>query len=205
MGFWDSPGKNTGVVSHSLLQGIFLTEGLNPGLLHYRHIIYHLSQQGSPWYIINTPKGFHTHVTALSSPFLQQVEFLIWSLGDFVQNSWLPWPLSEVSVSRTQPLTSSHSPCMPFMWIVFIPVASTVICVAGTLDPQLWCMVLPVFRHQYVLCTNPLPFLIGYPISLFIKLPVQFSSTFTAYVWQGSTVVVEDTEVPFYLSEYSSN
>ena len=28
----DSPGKNTGVGSHFLLQGIFLTQGLNPGL-----------------------------------------------------------------------------------------------------------------------------------------------------------------------------
>ena len=35
-GPWDSPGKNTGVVSHSLLQGIFPTQGLNPGLLHCR-------------------------------------------------------------------------------------------------------------------------------------------------------------------------
>ena len=34
---------------------------------------------------------------------------------------------------------------------------------------------------------------------------VQFSSKFTAYVWQSSSVVVEDTEVPFYLSKYSSN
>ena len=33
---WASPGKNTGVVCHSLLQGIFLTQGLNPGLLHCR-------------------------------------------------------------------------------------------------------------------------------------------------------------------------
>ena len=33
---WDSPGKNTGVGSHSFLQGIFLTQGLNPGLLHCR-------------------------------------------------------------------------------------------------------------------------------------------------------------------------
>ena len=39
----DSPGKNTGVGSHSLLQGIFLTQGLNPGLLHRRQILYHLS------------------------------------------------------------------------------------------------------------------------------------------------------------------
>ena len=34
--------------SHSLLQGILPTQGLNPGLLHYRHILYHLSHQGSP-------------------------------------------------------------------------------------------------------------------------------------------------------------
>ena len=35
---WDSPGKNTGVGSHSLFQGIFLTQGLNPGLLHCRQM-----------------------------------------------------------------------------------------------------------------------------------------------------------------------
>ena len=40
---WDSPGKNTGVGSHFLLQGIFLTQGLNPGLLLCRQILYHLS------------------------------------------------------------------------------------------------------------------------------------------------------------------
>ena len=42
----DSPGKNTGVGSHSLLQGIFLTQGLNPGLLHCRQILYQLNHQG---------------------------------------------------------------------------------------------------------------------------------------------------------------
>ena len=34
----DSPGKNTGVSCHALLQGIFPTQGLNPGLPHYRQI-----------------------------------------------------------------------------------------------------------------------------------------------------------------------
>ena len=34
--------------SHSLLQGLFLTQGLNPRLLHCRQILYHLSYQGSP-------------------------------------------------------------------------------------------------------------------------------------------------------------
>ena len=35
----NSPGKNTEVGSHSLLQGIFLTQGLNPGLPHYKQIL----------------------------------------------------------------------------------------------------------------------------------------------------------------------
>ena len=42
---WDSPGKNTGVGSHVLLQGIFPTRALNPGPLHC--ILYRLSHQGS--------------------------------------------------------------------------------------------------------------------------------------------------------------
>ena len=37
---WDSPDKNTGVGCQSLLQGIFLTQGLNPGVLHCRQILY---------------------------------------------------------------------------------------------------------------------------------------------------------------------
>ena len=40
---WDSPGKNTGVGCHFLLQGIFPTQELNPGLLHCRQILYLLS------------------------------------------------------------------------------------------------------------------------------------------------------------------
>ena len=46
---WNSPGKNTGVGSHYLLQGIFLTQRSNPGLSHCRQILYHLSHEGSPW------------------------------------------------------------------------------------------------------------------------------------------------------------
>ena len=47
---WDFPGKNTGVGCHCLLQGIFLTQGSNPGSLHCRQILYCLSYQGSPLY-----------------------------------------------------------------------------------------------------------------------------------------------------------
>ena len=47
---WNSADKNTGMGSHSLLQGIFLNQGLNPGLLHCRQILYCLNLQGSPLY-----------------------------------------------------------------------------------------------------------------------------------------------------------
>ena len=43
----DSPGKNTGVGSPSLFQGIFPTQGSNPVLLHCRQILYHLKYPGS--------------------------------------------------------------------------------------------------------------------------------------------------------------
>ena len=44
----DSPGKNTAVGCHTLLQGIFPTQGSNPGFPHCRQILYHLSHQRSP-------------------------------------------------------------------------------------------------------------------------------------------------------------
>ena len=44
---WDSPSKNTGVGCHLLLQGIFLTQESNPGLLHCRQNFYWLSYKGS--------------------------------------------------------------------------------------------------------------------------------------------------------------
>ena len=44
----ESPGKNNGVGCRALLQGIFPSLGLNPGLLHRRWILYHPSHQGSP-------------------------------------------------------------------------------------------------------------------------------------------------------------
>ena len=45
MGF---SGKNAGVGSHLLLEGIFQTQESNPGLLFCRQILYQLSHHGSP-------------------------------------------------------------------------------------------------------------------------------------------------------------
>ena len=44
---WDFLSKSTGVGCHFPLQGIFLTQGSNPGLPHCRQTLYHLSHQGS--------------------------------------------------------------------------------------------------------------------------------------------------------------
>ena len=44
---WNSPGQKTGVGSRSLLQGIFPTQGVNPGFPYYRQILYQLSCKGS--------------------------------------------------------------------------------------------------------------------------------------------------------------
>ena len=45
---WNSPRKNTGVSSISLLQGIFPTQGSNPGLPNCRQVLHQLSHKGSP-------------------------------------------------------------------------------------------------------------------------------------------------------------
>ena len=44
----NSPGQNTGVGSLPLLQGIFSTQGSNPGLVHFRQILYQLSLELTP-------------------------------------------------------------------------------------------------------------------------------------------------------------
>jgi len=47
--------KNTGLGCHALLQGIFPTQGSNPGLLHWGYILYHLSHQ------VSQHKGMMAH------------------------------------------------------------------------------------------------------------------------------------------------
>ena len=53
----DSSRKNTGVGCHALFRELFPAQGLNPGLLHGRQILYRLSHQGSLTSQISTIKG----------------------------------------------------------------------------------------------------------------------------------------------------
>ena len=66
----DSPGKNTGVGFHALLQGIFPIQGLNPGLLHCRWVLLMSEPPGKPnavlcnsYHCSNHPaSNLHLHV-----------------------------------------------------------------------------------------------------------------------------------------------
>ena len=61
---WDSPGKNAGVGSHALLQGIFTTQGLNPHLLHLLHcgwILYCWATGEALYLLLPSPKANRTH------------------------------------------------------------------------------------------------------------------------------------------------
>ena len=75
---WNSPGQNTGIPS--LLQGIFPTQGSNPGTPHCRQILYQLSHQGSPgileWVAFTFLQGIFPGIKP-SSPVLQASSLLI--------------------------------------------------------------------------------------------------------------------------------
>ena len=62
---WNSLGQNIEVGYHSLHQGIFLTQGLNLGLLHCKQILSHLSYQGYAHDIPDEPSFFVSQVLLL--------------------------------------------------------------------------------------------------------------------------------------------
>ena len=100
---WNSPGSNTGVGSLSLLQGIFPTQGLNPGFPHCRWILYQLSHKGSPrileWVVIPFSRGF-------SQP-------RNWTVVSCIAGSFLPTELSgKLTWGRENPTPAPSS----FSW-----------------------------------------------------------------------------------------
>ena len=77
----DSPGKNTGVGCHALLQGIFLAQESNQCLLHCRQILYQLSYQGNPL-------GCLLMVNKLCSYLLESFHYHCWCFWNGI--SYLP-------------------------------------------------------------------------------------------------------------------
>ena len=100
----DSPGKNTGVGCHALLQGIFPTQGWNLGFLPCRQILYCLRHQGSllPYANINSDVS-PLSVRAKTMKLLKQKKKIFLTLGqeDFLEydnrsanhqrKKWINW------------------------------------------------------------------------------------------------------------------
>ena len=97
---WSSPGQNTEVGSHSLLQGIFPTQGWNPGLPHCRQILLPAEPQGKPK---------NTGVGSLS--LLQQI-FLTWESNQgFLHCRQILYQLSyQGSPSKASPRAKQKPP-----------------------------------------------------------------------------------------------
>ena len=83
---WDSPGKNTAVGCHVLLQGILPTQGSNPDLPHCRWILYRLSHQESPRILERVAYPFSRGISdpgiVPGSPALQADSFTSWAIRE---------------------------------------------------------------------------------------------------------------------------
>ena len=84
---WNSPGQSTGVGYHSLLQGIFPSQGSNPGLPNSRQILYHLNHLGSnkilEWIAYPSPGDLPDPGIEPGSPALQ-VDSLPTELAEYI-------------------------------------------------------------------------------------------------------------------------
>ena len=86
---WDFQGKSTGVGCHFLLQGIFPTQGPNPGLSHCRQTLYRLSHQGRIYRKLykkdlHDPDNHDGVITHLEPDILDcEVK---WALGSIIMN-----------------------------------------------------------------------------------------------------------------------
>ena len=100
---WDSPGKNTWVVCHSFLQGIFLTQGSNPGLPHCKQTLYYLSHQGSPGIYIY-PLAFEPSSCLPPNP-----NPLSWYRAPV----WVPWVMQPIPIGYPFYIYILQSPSSP--------------------------------------------------------------------------------------------
>ena len=132
---WNSPGQNTGEGSLSLLQGIFSTQGLNPGLLHYRQILYQLSHKESlrilEWVTYPFSSGSFQPRNDLGSPALQEDSLPTELSGKSQENLFGPSISSEVPTAEGHSLNNAislgigpfrrihkpHSECQQLFWL----------------------------------------------------------------------------------------
>ena len=101
---WDFPGKSTGVGCHFLLQGIFLTQGLNPYLLHGQVDSLPLSHQRSPSSGLDSINGSPSHASNRKKVLLFIYLLCIHNSGYGGQKQFgLLWPLTADKCRFLQP------------------------------------------------------------------------------------------------------
>ena len=107
---WDSSGKNTGVDSHSLLE-ISPTQGLSPGLLHFRQICYCLRHQGSP------PLCFVLLLCCRSSLYILEINPLsdLWFVIVFSHSIGCLFAIVSFIVQKSFSLIQSHLLILAFV------------------------------------------------------------------------------------------
>ena len=100
---WNSPGKNTGMGCHSLLQVILLTQGSSLGLLHCRQIFYHWARV-----ILYTLFKDYPTPTLKKKPTSLQ-----WPLRSSAFWCFIIW-LHYLLLSVCSPSSSQLGPCLSF-------------------------------------------------------------------------------------------
>ena len=111
---WNSPGENTGVHCHFLLQGIFPTQKSNPSLPHCRQILYQLSHQGNPrilgWVVYpfssrSSPPNNWTRVSCIAGGF-----FTSWATKEPpYQRQWNSFHSPQLHTESASCLGNVHS------------------------------------------------------------------------------------------------
>ena len=94
---WNSPGQNIGVGSLSLLQGIFPTQGSNPGPLYCRRILYQLSHKGSPRY---------ANDTTLMAEGKEELKSLLMRVKEESERASLKLNIKKTKIMASSPITS---------------------------------------------------------------------------------------------------
>ena len=103
---WNSPGKNTGVCCHFLPQGIFPTQGSNPGLTHCRQTLYHLSHQGSLFAGRNTNNLWYADDTTLTEESIEELKNLLMKVKEESEKFSLKLSIQKTKIMASGPITS---------------------------------------------------------------------------------------------------
>ena len=117
---WNPPGQNTGVGILSLLQGIFPTQGLNPGLPHCKQILYQLSHKGKPrtleWVALSLLQGtFPTQELNPGLPHCKQILYQLSHKGKPRRLEWVALSLLQ-GIFPTQELNQSLLHCRQMLY-----------------------------------------------------------------------------------------